>query len=84
MKSVLEKAGIAGFFDPSLQLFSSVAGMDKTNIEFFRLAIQRAGTPAERCVYVSEDEAERTMAKKAGMQVAYHPLHVFWVVQSMK
>jgi FMN phosphatase YigB (HAD superfamily) len=83
MQSVLTAAGIADLFDATLQLFSSVEGMDKSNIEFFRLAIQRAGIDASRCVYVSEDAAERALAKQAGMEVSYHPLHVFYVIQSM-
>jgi FMN phosphatase YigB (HAD superfamily) len=83
MQSVLTTAGIAEFFDPSIQLFSSVEGIDKTNIEFFRLAVQRAGAAASRCVYVSEDDAERAMARNAGMEVSFHPLHVFHVIKSM-
>jgi FMN phosphatase YigB (HAD superfamily) len=83
MRSLLKAAGIAEFFDASIQLFSSVEGVDKANIEFFRLAVHRAGIPASRCVYVSEDGAERTMALTAGMQVSFHPLHVFQVIQSM-
>ena len=83
MKSVLTAAGIAHFFDPAIELFSSVEGMDKTKIEFFRLAVHRSGTAASRCVYVSEDDRERTLAGNAGMQVSFHPLHVFHVVQSI-
>lgn len=82
MQSVLTAAGIAKFFDPSIELFSSVEGMDKTKIEFFRLAVQRASVPASNCIYVSEDDAERTLAAKAGMQASFHPLHVFHVIKS--
>lgn len=83
MQSVLTAAGIADLFDAPLQLFSSVEGIDKSNIEFFRLAVQRAGTDPSRCVYVSEDAAERALARQAGMEISYHPLHVFYVIQSM-
>jgi FMN phosphatase YigB (HAD superfamily) len=82
MQSVLKAAGIADFFDSSIKLFSSVEGMDKTNINFFRLAIQRAGDGAQ-CVYVSESDAERALAMNAGMKVSFHALHVFHVIQGM-
>jgi len=83
MQNLLMKAGLAQFFEAALQLFSSVEGIDKTKIEFFRLAVERSGASASRCVYVSEDETERTMARNAGMQVSFHPLHVFHVIHSI-
>jgi FMN phosphatase YigB (HAD superfamily) len=83
MKTMLAAAGLAEFFDPAIQLFSSVEGLDKTRIEFFERAVSRAGVAASRCVYVSENDKERATAKTAGMEVSYHPLHVFEVIRSM-
>ena len=59
MRSVIAKAGLLDFFGPSLLLFSSVEGIDKSQQQFFELASQRAGVPAEHCNYVGEDDAER-------------------------
>ncbi len=83
MESVLAKAGILDFFEASLRLFSSVEGVDKTTVEIFRRAIARAGSPASRCVYISEDDAERALASRAGMLVSYHALHVFHVIETL-
>jgi FMN phosphatase YigB (HAD superfamily) len=84
MNRVLSESGIAQYFDKVLQLFSSVEGIDKTQVEFFERAVKRSATVASRCVYVSEDDAERATARKAGMQVSYHALHVFHVIDSMR
>ncbi len=83
MQQVMERAGLAGFFDSALILYSSVEKVDKRSIEIFRRAIERSGVAASRCVYISEDDPERELASKAGMQVSYHPLHVFHVLQTM-
>jgi FMN phosphatase YigB (HAD superfamily) len=62
MRSVIAEAGLPDFFDPALLLFSSVEGIDKRQQKFFEVASQRADVPAEHCVYVSEDDAERQVA----------------------
>ena len=80
MRSVIAKAGLLDFFGPSLLLFSSIEGIDKGQQQFFELASQRAGVPAEHCVYVSEDDAERRVAALAKFRTSYHPLHVFHVI----
>lgn len=83
MQRVLAEAGILEFFETSLQLFSSIEGVDKTTVEIFHRAVTRAGAPASRCVYISEDDGERERASRAGMQVSYHPLHVFHVIETL-
>jgi beta-phosphoglucomutase-like phosphatase (HAD superfamily) len=79
----LSEAGILQQFEPSLLLFSSVEGKDKTQPAFFRLAAQRAAVLPTRCIYVGEDQAERTVAKSAGFRVSFHPLHAFHVVKQL-
>ena len=83
MRWLIAEAGLLDFFDPALLLFSSVEGIDKRQQQFFGLASQRAGVPAERCVYVSEDDAERRVAALAKLRTSYHPLHVFHVIDLM-
>ncbi len=83
MKAILTAAGILGFFDPGLLLFSSVEGMDKKKKAFFTLAVTRAGIPANRCIFAGESDAERSVARLAGMPVAFHPLHAFHVLKNL-
>jgi FMN phosphatase YigB (HAD superfamily) len=83
IQRVLADAGILDFFETSLQLFSSVEGVDKTTVEIFHRALTRAGVPASRCVYISENDAERKLASTAGMHASYHPLHVFHVIETL-
>jgi len=83
MRFVLAEAELLDAFEPALLLFSSVEGIDKSQKQFFVLATQRAGVPAERCVYVSESEAERQVAASAKLRTSYHPLHVFHVIDLM-
>jgi len=83
LHTVLSDAGLLQQFEPALLLFSSVEGKDKKQPAFFRLAAQRAGVPPARCIYVGEDQSERTVAKSAGFRVSFHPLHVFHVVQQL-
>jgi FMN phosphatase YigB (HAD superfamily) len=83
MATVLTAAGILGFFDPTLLLYSSVEGIDKTKKAFFTLAASRAATPANQCVFVGEDANERAVASGAHLATAFHPLHVFHVLKTM-
>ncbi len=83
MRWLIAEAGLLDFFDPALLLFSSVEGIDKRQQQVFELASQRAGVPAEHCVYVSEDDAERGVAALAKLRTSYHPLHVFHVIDLM-
>ena len=83
MRLGMAEAGLLDFFDPALLLFSSVEGIDKRRQQFFELASQRAGVPAEYCNYVGEDDAERRIAALAKLRTSYHPLHVFHVIDLM-
>jgi FMN phosphatase YigB (HAD superfamily) len=80
MKILLSGAGLLGFFEEALLVFSSVEGVDKSTKEIFNRARTRAGVAANRCVYVGEDEGERKVAATAGFRVSFHPLHVFHVI----
>ena len=70
-------------FDPALLLFSSVEGIDKTQKAFFTSAASRAGVVVGRCVFVGESDAERSVAKLAGMNTSFHPLHAFEVLKKL-
>jgi hypothetical protein len=78
MRRVLQAAGLIGFFEPALLIYSSVVGLRKDSPKIFKLAIERAGLTAspERCVFVGEDSQERVFARQAGMRVSPHPLLV--------
>ena len=80
MKTLLSGAGLLGFFDEGLLVFSSVEGVDKSTHEIFDRARARADVAANRCIYVGEDEGERKVASTAGFRVSFHPLHVFHVL----
>jgi hypothetical protein len=69
-RSILEEAGLLGFFEPDLVVFG-----DTGSPSTFALAAERAGqsgTP-ERCVFVGEDRDERGRALEAGLLAAPHP-----------
>jgi FMN phosphatase YigB (HAD superfamily) len=83
IRDALAKAKLLDFFDQDLLLFSSVEGIDKKHKELFERAAKRAGEPANRCVYVGEDEAERKVADSAGLRTSFHALHVFHVLDLM-
>ena len=72
MRLGMAEAGLLDFFDPALLLFSSVEGVDKGQQQFFELASQRAGVPAEHCVYVGEDDAERRVVALAKLRHIIH------------
>jgi FMN phosphatase YigB (HAD superfamily) len=81
ISELLSVAGILGHFDSHLLLFSSVEGMDKTQKAFFARAAARATTPVQHCLFVGESDAERGVAKAAGMNTAFHALHAFEVLK---
>jgi len=83
LSAVLEGADLLSFFERGLLLFSSVEGLDKRNIEFFRRAAARATLPPPRCVFVGENARERQVATQASFNVSFHPLHVFQVLKEM-
>jgi FMN phosphatase YigB (HAD superfamily) len=83
MSALLSAAAILTHFDPTLLAFSSVEGMDKTQRAFFALAAARAGVAVGRCIFVGESDAERNVAKSAGMSTAFHPLHAFEMLRKL-
>lgn len=80
MKEVLSDSGLLGFFEAGLLVFSSVEGSDKTSRKIFDAARARSGLGADRCIYVGENDAERTVAASAGFRVSFHALHVFHAI----
>jgi len=83
MKSLLSNAGLLAAFEPQLLLFSSVEAKDKSDVEFFKLAAERAAAAPSRCIFVGESDAERQVARLAQFRVSFHPLHVFHVIEQM-
>lgn len=83
MKGLLETAGLLGFFEEALLVFSGEEGVDKSSREIFDRAREKAGVPAGRCVFVGESEPERKVARTAGFEVSFHPLHAFHVIGRM-
>ena len=76
---VLEEAEILNFFEPELLFYSSVIGLEKNSPKIFNLAAERAkkfDTP-EHCLFVGEDNTERSYAKEAGWRVSPHPILVW-------
>lgn len=55
-------------FEAILTLFSSEVGKEKPHKEIFEEAVARAGTPANQCLYCSEDIVETLMAQQVGMR----------------
>jgi len=83
MSTLLSAAAILAHFDPALLVFSSVEGMDKTQKALFALSATRAGVAVGRCLFVGESDAERSVAKSAGMSTAFHPLHAFEMLRNL-
>lgn len=78
MRHHLGDAGIYRYFKPELLIYSSVVGMEKNSPAIFELAAERADRaphPGD-CVYVGEDNVERSHAVTSGWRVAPHPLLV--------
>lgn len=82
MQQLLVESGLSALVEPTLCLFSSVEGLDKTQPAFFTLARDRAGRPAARCLFVGEDAAERAVAASVGFRVSPHPLHALHLVET--
>jgi FMN phosphatase YigB (HAD superfamily) len=82
MNELLAESGLLPLVDAQLCLFSSVEGLDKTQPEFFALARSRADVPAESCVFVGEDAAERKVAQSVDFRVSPHPLHALHLIEA--
>jgi FMN phosphatase YigB (HAD superfamily) len=83
MKAFLTTAGLLGFFEDKLLVFSHEEGVDKKTKEIFNRARTRAGVAANRCIFVGESEDERTVASSANFRVSFHALHVFHVIKQV-
>jgi len=83
MQALLSHAGLFARLDPALLMYSSVEGLTKNDKAFFTRGATRAGVPAARCIFVGEDAKERATATSAGLQVSFHPLHVFHVLRQI-
>ena len=79
MNKVLEEAGIFHFFEPELLIYSSVVGLNKNSPEIFNLAAEEAenSESPERCLFVGEDNTERSYAMEAGWCVSPAPILVW-------
>lgn len=76
--AVLEKAGILGFFEAPLRLYSADVGLDKSTPAIFAAAVERAelAGKAAACLFVGEDEHERKQAEAAGLRTCPDPRSV--------
>jgi FMN phosphatase YigB (HAD superfamily) len=83
MKTLLSNAGILPLLDVNLLLFSSVEGLTKADVAFFKLAATRAQIASSQCLFVGEDASERAVASKAGFHTAFHLLHAFHVARAL-
>jgi FMN phosphatase YigB (HAD superfamily) len=82
LNDVFAECGLSALLDAALCLFSSVEGLDKSQPAFFALARARAAVPADHCVFVGEDAAERRVAASVGFRVSPHPLHALHLVET--
>jgi bacterial leucyl aminopeptidase len=75
MRQHLEHAGIYGFFNSRLLVFSSVVGLEKDSPAIFELAARRARRASDpaTCIFVGEDNLERSYALAAGWRVLSDP-----------
>lgn len=83
MQQLLVESGLSALVEPTLCLFSSVEGLDKSQPAFFILARDRSGQPAARCLFVGEDAAERAVAASVGFRISPHPLHALHLMTTL-
>lgn len=83
MNELMETSGLLFLIDPPLCLYSSVEGLDKSQPALFQRAATRAGLPADNCLYVGEDTAERAVAASVGFHVSPQPLHALHLVDQV-
>lgn len=76
---LLDDAGIKGFFEPGLLIYSKDLEHGKETPEIFRLAAARAGYHGEEtaCLFVGEEAPERRTAAAAGLRSMAPPLFDF-------
>jgi bacterial leucyl aminopeptidase len=75
VNAVLLEAGLLGFFEPGLCIYSKDVGYTKKQVEIFLIAMDRAGMSQQPggCLFVGEDNDERLVASNAGMAVLDNP-----------
>lgn len=71
INKVLQKGGLADFFDDDLLIYSSVVKLTKNSPKIFLMAAQKAGLTDEpgKCIFVGDDARERSYATQAGFRV---------------
>ncbi|VVT24419.1 conserved hypothetical protein [Sphingomonas aurantiaca] len=76
---LLDEAGIKGFFEPDLLIYSKDVGHTKDTPTIFRLAAARTGCADDEhaCLFVGEDGAERQTAATAGLRSLAPPVFDF-------
>jgi len=57
-------------FDSELILLSSEVGVEKPTVTIFRLAVERSGSQASRCLFCTESLVDTLAAQQVGMRVA--------------
>jgi FMN phosphatase YigB (HAD superfamily) len=57
-------------FEPALVLLSSEVGIEKPALEIFRLAVERTGEQASRCLFCTENLVDTLVAQQVGIRVA--------------
>jgi len=66
-RGLLAAHGLTGFFDPIV--ISSEVGCEKPSERIFRIALEKAGVPAERCLYVGDNYYDDAVGcRKVGMR----------------
>lgn len=58
------------WFEPELIVLSGEVGIEKPDPDIFEVAIDRAGVPAESCLFCSEDTLDVLVAQRSGMRGA--------------
>jgi HAD superfamily hydrolase (TIGR01549 family) len=67
IRRMLERAGLANFFEPVLVVTSAEADAKKPEAKIYNIAAQRAGVPIGQCLYVGDAANEVEGAQRAGM-----------------
>jgi putative hydrolase of the HAD superfamily len=65
-RAILTRQGLADYFEPII--ISSEVGIEKPDERIFRLALEKVGVPASRCLYVGDNYYDDAIgAMKVGM-----------------
>jgi len=67
IRGMLDRAGLADFFEPALVVTSAETGMQKPEVQIYLAAAERAGVMIGECLYVGDDANEVEGAQNAGM-----------------